>query len=168
MSDTKHLQIGSKINVRAYHSDGTCYRWWTGTVETVEPPKVVVTTPVGHRVHAPDGGGRSRWSIRSYYWLDRWYSVLELYLPDGELEEIYVNVNSPVEIRDAQLCFTDYELDVSRVLPHPARLVDEDEFEEAAHKYGYSDEFQQTCYRVAREALEIADNWIAKGMPTQE
>jgi protein associated with RNAse G/E len=88
-----------------------------------------------------------------------------VYEPDGNLSEIYVNINSPVEIGDGQLCFTDYELDVSRELPHRARLVDEDEFEEAASKYGYSPEFQQTIYQVAREALEVADNWVAKGMP---
>jgi protein associated with RNAse G/E len=168
MRDTRDLQIGSKINVRAYHSDGTCYRWWTGSVEAVEPPKIVVTTQVGHWVHTPDNGGPSKWSIRSTYWLDRWYAVLELYLPGGELEEIYVNINSPVEVDSLQLSFTDYELDVSRILPGQARLVDEDEFEEAAIKYGYSAEFQQTCYQVAREALEIADNWVAKGMPAQE
>jgi protein associated with RNAse G/E len=173
MTDTMRLQIGSPINVRAYKSDGTCYRWWTGTVEAAESGLVVVTTPAGHWVHTPEGGGKSKWAIRAYYWPDRWYSVLEIYLP-GDPDhlqarapvEIYVNINSPVEIGDAQLCFTDYELDVSRELPGRARLVDEDEFREAASKYGYSAEFQETCYRVAREAIDVADNWVAKGMPT--
>jgi protein associated with RNAse G/E len=163
MNVTTHLQIGSPINVRAYKSDGTCYRWWTGTVEAVEPDRIVVTNPAGHRLHTPDGGWTSKWAIRAYYWPGRWYSVLEAYEPDGTLVEIYVNINSPVEIGDTQLSFTDYELDVSRELPNPARLVDEDEFEEAALKYGYSPEFQQTCYQVAQEAIEVANNWVAKG-----
>jgi protein associated with RNAse G/E len=166
MSESTHLQIGSQVQVRAYKSDGTCYRWWMGTVEAVEPECVVVITPVGHRVHTPDGGGRSRWAIRATYWSDRWYSVLELYLPDGTLVEIYVNINSPVEIGEGTLSFTDYELDVSRELPHRARLVDEDEFQEAVSLYGYSAEFQQTCYRVAQGAIDLADTWVAKGMPT--
>lgn len=166
MKDATHLQIGSQIQVRAYKSSGTCYRWWTGVVEAVEPGLVIVTTPAGHRVHNAEGGWKSKWAIRSYYWPDRWYTVLEVYLPDGELVEIYVHINSPVEIGDAQLCFTDYELDVSRLPPGQARLVDEDEFQEAASRYGYSPEFQQTCYRVAKEAIEVADNWVAKGMPT--
>jgi protein associated with RNAse G/E len=165
MSDKNHLHVGSQVHVRAYKSDGTCYRWWTGTVEAVAPDRVAVTNPAGHRLHTPDGGWTSKWAIRAYYWSDRWYSVLEVYEPDGNLSEIYVNINSPVEIGDGQLCFTDYELDVSRKLPHRARLVDEDEFQEAASKYGYSPEFQQTVYQIAREALEVADNWVAKGMP---
>ena len=165
MTDTTHLQIGSAITMRAYKTDGTCYRWWTATVEAIEPGLVVTATPAGHRLHTPDGDWISRWAVRSTYWPDRWYSLLEVYQPDGTLAEIYVNINSPVEIDDAQLCYTDYELDVSRELPHPARLVDEDEFEEAALKYGYSAEFQRTCYRVAQTAIEIANNWVAKGMP---
>jgi protein associated with RNAse G/E len=151
--------------MRAHKSDGTCYRWWTATVEASEPDQVIVVTPAGHRLHTPDGDWTSKWAVRSYYWPDRWYSVLEVYQTDGTLAEIYVNINSPVEIDDTQLCYTDYELDVSRELPYPARIVDEDEFEEAASEYGYSDEFQQTCYRIANEALEIANHWVAKGVP---
>jgi protein associated with RNAse G/E len=166
MRDTTHLQVGSQIQVRAYKSDGTCYRWWTGTVEAVEPGLVVVATPAGHRLHTPNGDWTSKWAIRSYYWPDRWYCVLEVYLADGTLVEIYVNINSPVVIDDGTISFTDYELDVSRELPHRARLVDEDEFQQAVLEYGYSAEFQQTCYRIAQEALEVADNWVAKGMPT--
>jgi len=37
---------------------------------------------------------------------------LEVYRPDGELEEIYVNIGSPVEVTGLQLHITDYELDV--------------------------------------------------------
>lgn len=97
MREPTHLQIGSQVQVRAYKSDGACYRLWMGTIEVVEPDRVVVTAPSGHWVHTVDGGGKSRWAIR---------------------------------------------------------------------KYGYSAEFQQTCYRVAEAALELADNWVAKGMPT--
>jgi protein associated with RNAse G/E len=166
MSDTTRLQVGSQLQVRAYKSDGTCYRWWTATVEAIEQDQVIVATPAGHRLHTPDGDWTSKWAVRSYYWPDRWYSVLEVYRADETLAQIYVNINSPVEISDAQLLYTDYELDVSRELPGQARIVDEDEFQEAALTYGYSPEFQQTCYRVANEALEIANHWVAKGMPT--
>jgi protein associated with RNAse G/E len=168
MSERTSLQVGSDVQVQAYKSDGTCYRWWNGTVEAAEPDRVVVITPVGHQVYNAEGGWRSRWAIRAHYWPDRWYSVLEVYQPDGTLAEIYVNINSPVKIGDAQLCFTDYELDVSRVLPGQARLVDEDEFQEAVSTYGYSTEFQETCYRVAREAIQVADNWVARGLPATD
>jgi protein associated with RNAse G/E len=64
--------------------------------------------------------------------------------------------------------FIDLELDITLEPPHRARVVDEDEFLEAAARYGYSEAFQQACYEVAREALEVADRWVARGMPATE
>ncbi len=159
------MKIGDRVQVRAYRSDGICYRWWYATVEAVEPQRVILITPVGHRVEDVDGGWASRHAIRSYYWLDRPYSLLEVYSHEGSLVEIYVNVNSPAEMEDSLIKYTDYELDVSRQPPHAARIVDEDEFREAAGRYAYSDEFQNACYEVAKEAMALADRWVAKGIP---
>lgn len=77
-----------------------------------------------------------------YYWPNRRYSLLEMYRSDGTLDEIYVDITSPVEI------------------------VDEGEFREAMSRYGYSEEFQQACYEAAREGVDVANGWVAGGMPT--
>jgi protein associated with RNAse G/E len=159
------MKIGDRIQVKAYKADGTCYRWWQATVEAVEEGVVVVVNPAGHRVQGIDGDWESRHAIRGYYWPDRWYSLLEAYTPNGTLEEIYVNISSPAEIHDGEIRFTDYELDVSRRPPQEACVFDEDEFAAAASEYGYSEEFQRACYRVVAEALEVADGWLAQGMP---
>jgi protein associated with RNAse G/E len=162
------MHICERIQIRAYKSDGTCYRSWYARVEAVTTSKVVTVTPAGHRVEGQHEGWTSRHAIRSHYWLDRWYTLLEAYAADGTLEEIYVNINSPVEIEGSGLRFTDYELDVSRELPQDARIVDEDEFLQAAREYGYSEAFQQACYATAREAVDLANRWEAKGMPATE
>jgi protein associated with RNAse G/E len=47
-----------------------------------------------------------------------------------------------------------YKLDVSRKLPNRAQIVDEDEFQEAANKYGYSAEFIPS--HAARRELHSA------------
>ncbi|MGD2177544.1 MAG: DUF402 domain-containing protein [Anaerolineae bacterium] len=161
-------EIGERVQVRAYKPDGTCYRWWHATVELVEPHKVVLVAPVGHRVEDMGGGWTSEHAIRAFYWLNRWYSLLEVYAPDGTLEEIYVNIASPAKIEDGRIWFVDCELDVSREPPHEARIVDEEEFREAVSRYGGSQEFQQACYRVAGEAVEVANHWVARGMPAVE
>ena len=159
------MRVGDRVQVRAYKSDGTCYRSWMATVEAVEPDRVVVVTPVGHWVEDIQGDWAAPWAIRGSDWFDRGYSLLEAYTPDGRLDEVYVNISSPVEIGDGQMRFTDYELDVSRKPPHPARIEDEDEFQEAAARYGYSKAFQQACYEVAKEAMALANGWVAQGMP---
>jgi hypothetical protein len=48
------------------------------------------------------------------------------------------------------------KLDVSRKLPGPAVMVDEDEFREAAGAFGYSAEFREACYEAARAAVREA------------
>ena len=163
--NTTHFRIGDCVRVRAYKSDGTCYRWWTATVETVGPDQLTLFTPVGHLIEDPGGSFISGNALRVFYWPGKWYSLLEAYAPDGELAEIYVNISSPVEIDGLQMRFTDLELDVSRIPPREARLEDEDEFEEAAAEYGYSEAFQRTCYEVAQEAIDLANRWLARGMP---
>lgn len=101
------MRIGERVLVSAYKSDGTCHRWWYATVEAVEPDRIVCISPVGHRVEGTRGAWASQQAIRVFYWLDRWYSLLEVYAPDGKLEEICVSISSPVEIEGSQMRFTD-------------------------------------------------------------
>ena len=122
------IEVGERVRVRAYKADGTCYRRWCVTVEAVERDLLVTVAPAGHRLEGVDGVWRCEHVIRTVYWPDRWYSLLEVYTPDGRLEEITVNVGSPVTIEDSEIRFTDYELDVSRRPPEEPRILDEDEF----------------------------------------
>lgn len=162
------MKAGEEVLVKAYKADGACYRWWTATVEAVYEDEVVTFSPAGHRVEDPEGGWTSQQAIRAHYWPNKWMCLLEVYAPDGSLEEVFVNLNSPVVVAGSTMGFTDYELDVSRVLPEDAVVVDQDEFAEAAVKYGYPEEFQRFCHQVITEAVELANGWSAKVMPYQK
>lgn len=159
------MEAGDRLRVKALKADGTCYRWGCARVEAVAEQRVVALTPPGHRVESIDGGWTSGYAIRSIFWTDRWYSLLEVYFRDEPLSEIFVNVNSPAEVADSEIRFTDYELDVSRKPPEWARVVDEDEFLEAVSRYGYTEVLRQRCYAVAREAVAVANRWEAGGFP---
>ena len=162
---TLNIKVGDSVEVMAYKSDGACYRSVWTTVEALDHEVIVLTAPAGHMVYDINGDWWSRHAIRVYYWIEKWYSLLEVYAPDGGLYEIYVNLNSPVEIGASRLRFTDYELDVSRIPPESAVIVDQDEFQAAAVQYGYSEAFQQACWQAADEAVRLANRWIARGMP---
>lgn len=151
------MRPGEQIQVKAYKADGTCYRWWPATVEAFTDDLIVTISPSGKRVEALDGGWISQVAIRTFYWLAKPYSLLEVYKADGQLAEIYVNINSLVQIEAGQLSYIDYELDVTLQPPLAARIVDEDEFAEAVLKYGYTAEFQTFCYQAAHEAVELAN-----------
>ena len=159
------MKPGDVITVRVLHADGQCYRSWQADVEEASANCIVTLFHPGCIVNdARDGLWKSPWHIRTYYWLNRPYNLLEIYDPAGLLEQIYVNVASLPVLENNALVFTDYELDVSLPIGQPARVVDEDEFATAITNYGYSPEFQAHCRQVAAVALQLAQNWRAKGV----
>ncbi|MBI3168542.1 MAG: DUF402 domain-containing protein [Chloroflexi bacterium] len=163
----QNIKVGELIPVHACKTDGTVYRSWQATVESVSSNLLVTVAPAGSSVLNIQGEDYPlTHHYRAYYWFDKFYNLLEVFEPDGRLVHIYIKIASPPEFRDGVMSFKDHELDVSKVLPNPATLVDEDEFAEAILKYRYSSEFQEKMYAVAREALEIAESWNAKPCPT--
>lgn len=159
------MQIGDKIILRAYKSDGQCYRWHEVIVENIEENCVTVIGWLERRIHQPDGGFVTRYVSRSHLWVDRPIFMLELFEADGTLAELYANINSPVVVGEGEISFTDYELDVSWVPGNPVRVVDEDEFEEAVEEFGYSEQFQRECYQVALDAVELVEGWTVGTLP---
>jgi protein associated with RNAse G/E len=162
------MKIGDKVEGHALKADGDVYRSWYATVEAIEPNLIVTVAPAGSLALMKDGLHSIAHHLRSYYWLDKFYNLLEVFEPDGTLIQLYLNIASPPEITEDAISFKDHELDVLKVLPHEARIIDEDEFAEAIHKYNYSEEFQRKMYAAAHEALVIADNWVPKPAPVFE
>lgn len=156
--------VGDALTVRANKADTTNYRWWQTTVESVSENEIVTFTPPGHKVEQPAGGWVSRYTIRAFYWLDKFYNLLEVYEEDGSLVEIYIHIASPVNIRNNEIHYTDFELDVVRMSGRETEVLDEDEFAEATKTFGYSAEFQAHCNAVTREAVELARTWQPRGI----
>jgi len=160
------MKPGDKIHVRACKTDGTVYRSWHTIIESVDADSIVTISPAGGMMqdHAR-GSIRMEHILRSYYWYDKFYNLIELFDTQENLVEIYINIASPPEIENGMMSFKDHELDVSRYPPKAAQLIDEDEFAEAAVKYQYSKDFQAKMYSAAEEALELANCWQAKPSP---
>ena len=160
------MKIGDRIQVQARKTDGTVYRSWQATIESVTADLIVTIAPAGSSVFNIKGEDYPiRHHYRAYYWLDKFYNLIEIFETSGELVHIYINVASPPIFENDVMSFKDHELDVSRYPPKPAELIDEDEFAEAAVKYQYSQEFQDKMYSAAEESLELANHWQAKPSP---
>ena len=160
------MKPGDIIHVRACKTDGTVYRSWHTTIESVDADSIVTISPAGGMVE-----DRKRiiyqneHILRSYYWFDKFYNLIEVFDAQGNFVEIYINIASPPEFENGGMSFKDHELDVSRRLPHAAQLIDEDEFAEAIITYQYTKEFQEKMYSVAEEAMELANHWNARPCP---
>jgi protein associated with RNAse G/E len=133
----------------------------------VNADSIVTISPAGSIVidKTKLGDHPIKYDLRSYYWFDKFYNLIEVFDADGSLIQIYINIASIAEFTNNEISFKDHELDIVRDIPGSAKLIDEDEFAEAVVKYQYSKEFQKKMYAVAEEALKLANNWNTKPAP---
>jgi protein associated with RNAse G/E len=162
------MKVGDQIHFSACKADGTVYRSWETTIESMDGDSLVTISPAGSIVIDKTrlGDHPLKHHLRSYYWHDRFYNLIEVFdVETGALVEIYINIAAPLELTKDGMSFKDHELDVVRDLPGFARLIDEDEFAEAIPLYQYSQEFQEKAYAAAREAMKLADEWEPRPCP---
>lgn len=159
------MSVGSDIDVRVFKADGTLYRSWRSTVEELDTQKIVVVTPIGRRVVGPGGGWTTRWDGREFYWFERPYNLIEVYEPGGRLRELYSHIASPARLEDGSITYVDHELDVVLKPGKMPVLEDEDDFAEAADRFGYSSAFRNACYEAAKVAMSLLSCWQPRGNP---
>lgn len=157
------LKAGDELTIRAHKADGHCYRWFTVTVESVNEGEIVCTHEPNHTIYQPDGNWTSRYAIRTYYWLDKPYNLLEVYHPDGGYHETYVHIASRPWLVGHTLSYTDYELDVVYLPNKAPYIADEDEFADAVVQFSHTQTFQDFCYATARTAIDLVYAWPVKG-----
>lgn len=163
------MRPGDLIWVRVFKADGSTHRWWQAVVESAEAECVVTYTTAGNQVfHNPSRFRRpvfiQKHDIRSYYWPNRRYDLLEVYRPDGRLHELYADITGPVEVLDGEVRFVDHELDVQMFAGQAPHIVDQDEFIEAAREYHYSAELMALCNAQAEALLSLMAQWQPAGI----
>jgi protein associated with RNAse G/E len=163
------MKTGDKVQACARKTDGTIYRSWHATIESMDADLIVTVAPAGSLVNHKEGRQSAiAYHLRSYYWSDKFYNLIEAFEPNGKLVELYINIAAPPTFENDILSFKDHELDVVVNFPGEARIIDEDEFLEAVETYNYTKEFQEQMYAAAKEALDLANHWVAKPVPEFE
>jgi len=160
------MKPGDLIWVRVFKADGTPYRSWQALVESITDGCVVTLTRASNPVYLRDRVYAQAHHMRNYYWPGRRHDLLEVYEPDGRLHELYVNIASPVELLDGEIRYIDHELDVQMYTGDVPRVIDQDEFAEAAEQFGYTEQFMQESYALAESLLDVVANWRPLGMET--
>lgn len=162
------MKPGDTIWVRVSKADGAPHRWWQARVEQVTADCIVTYTPFGNPVHHNPATFAQAvydqpWHIRTYYWPGRCYDLLEVYTEQGALYELYSDITSPVVVVGDEIHFIDHELDVYQPAGGVPEIIDQDEFDEAALKYGYTETFMRECYAVAESLLMLMAAWQPAG-----
>lgn len=168
MALDENKRAGTLVTVRACKFDGREHRRWEARVLSCEDELLVLDgtfeTEVRHKLLGTIAQGTQ--SIE-YYWLDRWYSVFRFMEPGGALRSYYCNVNAPPTYDGRVLSFADLDIDLLVAPDLSYRILDEDEFEANAVRYGYPAEVRRraqealTELKVLIEAREFPFNYQA-------
>ena len=141
------------ITVRAQKYDGSEHRTWHATLLRREGALLVLDATFGEEIkHDLLGTIASGTKSIEYYWLDRWYNIFRFTEPTGELRSYYCNVNVPPQFDGQVLSYVDLDIDILVEPDLSYRIVDLEDFEQNADRFGYSEDVQ-TKARMAIERL---------------
>lgn len=144
------------VTVQSCKFDGKVHRTWKATLLKVESNLMVLDGVFESEVRHPSLG-LIEIGTRSieYYWSNRWYSVFSFFQPDETFRNYYCNINLPPEFDGERLTFIDLDLDILVSNDMSYIILDEEEFEENAEKYNYTDDIKLNVVRAKNEILNL-------------
>ncbi len=92
-----------------------------------------------------------------YYWLDRWYNVFRFSDREKKFRNFYCNVAMPPSLDGGVLTYVDLDIDVLVKPDSSYRVLDLDDFEENASRYGYSPEVQEKAHAALAEVIRLIE-----------
>jgi protein associated with RNAse G/E len=150
-------RTGTSIEVRAYKYDGLLHRTWAAELIRQEGSLIILDAKFADEIiHDLLGTIASGTHSVEYYWTDRWYNIFRFAHPNGELRNYYCNVNVPAEFAGETLSYVDLDLDILVSPDFSYRILDVEDFEINAKRYGYTQEVQAN----ARQAVDELVNMI--------
>jgi protein associated with RNAse G/E len=90
-----------------------------------------------------------------YYWLDRWYNIFRFLSDDGATRLFYCNVNMPPKLEGDQLTYVDLDIDMLVQPDLSYQVLDLDEFEINAVRYGYPTEVREQAHEAVNELTSM-------------
>jgi protein associated with RNAse G/E len=163
---TGRAPAGTRVRVDSLKYDGRLHRSWPARLVSQTGPLVVLEgvfeTEVRHGLLGTIAAGTRS---TEYYWTDRWYSVFRFREPAGPLRNYYCNINRPAEFDGRTLAFVDLDIDVLVAPDFSHAVLDEEEFETHARRFGYTEE---VLGRVAEAREELIRLIEARDFPFHE
>jgi protein associated with RNAse G/E len=142
------------------------HRRWPARIATMEGPLLVLDAVFEEEIQHDLLGTISSGTISTeYYWLDRWYNVFRFSDPDRTLKSFYCNVNTPPLFDGRVLSYIDLDIDVLVAPDLTYKILDVDDFEENAKRYGYPDDIQASARAALAELTLLIE---ARSFPFNE
>ena len=150
---------GSPVLVRSYKYDGVLHRTWNAKLVRQAGSLVVLDAKFTDEiVHDLLGTILSGTQSLEYYWLDRWYNVFRFAQPDGALRSYYCNVNVPANFDGEILSYVDLDLDILVDPDLTYRVLDVEDFEINARRYGYTEDVQAKARQALADLVKMIES----------
>ena len=141
-----------QVTVRVLKYDGTEYRRWNARLSQHNGLLLVLDAEFEYDVqHDVLGAIQSGTRTNEYYWLNRWYNIFRFMKDDNTTRLYYCNINMPPSLKDNVLTYIDLDIDVLVQPDFSYQVLDLDEFEENASRYGYSEEVKNQAQTALKE-----------------
>ena len=159
-------ETDAAVTVYACKHDGHVHRRWTARLIERRDSLVVLDAEFDSEIRHPllgtiEVGTKSV----EYYWTNRWYNIFRFSHPDGHLRNYYCNINTPAEMSDNLLVFTDLDIDVLVQPDFSFSVLDEDEFARHTIEFGYTEELQRQVRAALAELIGLVES---KSFPFSE
>jgi uncharacterized protein len=139
--------------------DGREHRRWPARIAKTAGPLLVLDAVFDEEIEHDLLGRISPGTISTeYYWLDRWYNVFRFSDANRKFQNFYCNVSQPPSFDGRVLSYIDLDIDVLVAPDLTYKILDEDDFEENAKRYQYSDEVQANARRALAELTELIES----------
>lgn len=153
------LDADAAIVVHACKYDGRIHRRWAARLRERRENLIILDAEFDAEIRHPllgtiEVGTKSV----EYYWTNRWYNIFRFSTPDGHLRNYYCNINTPAEMIENLLVFTDLDIDVLVAPDFSYSVLDEDEFARHTIEYRYPEDVQRQARASLAELLALIES----------
>ena len=146
--------------------DGHEHRRWPARIAKADGPLLVLDAVFDEEIQHDLLGRISSGTVSTeHYWLDRWYNVFRFSDPDRTLKSFYCNVNTPPLFDGRVLSYIDLDIDVLVAPDLTYKILDVDDFEENARRYGYPQYVQANARQAVADLTGLIE---ARSFPFDE
>jgi uncharacterized protein len=146
------------VIVRVLKYDGTVYRTWTAQLREIRDQLLILDAAFEVDVqHESLGTIPKGTRTIEYYWLDRWYNIFQFLEDDGRTKLFYCNINTPPAVEEGVLRYVDLDIDVLVRPDLSYEVLDLEEFEDNARRYGYSEASKKGAQTAVNELKEMIE-----------
>ncbi|HTK38130.1 MAG TPA: DUF402 domain-containing protein [Pyrinomonadaceae bacterium] len=150
--------MNETITVNSRKFDGSIRRSWTCRLVRQDRPLLVFEGVFEFDVRHGDLGFIRRGTVSyEYYWLDRWYNVFRFHEPEGDLRNYYCNINMPPVFENDVLDYVDLDLDILVWPDFSYQILDGEDFEQNAKRFGYPDEIRVNVKGAISDVIRLIE-----------